>query len=534
MGEAIDKYYARRQKRLDARYGKKTDSVSDYRERRDRRIQERFDANIRRLYGVAIGMDIPGAEEMEPAELVKALRDRGVNAKGVLRNGAGRYKGGAEVEGKKRGYVDGWTPPSVSGMKRGEVHKLLSGCNKIGRKYYDNGTEVAKMESKPHLWTYTSHGMDHIQQVIDKSNQAADMIEKMPENGVFRGAKIDRSTLLAASWFHDTGMDGGNMDWSGDDGNNLRKAHGLNSAVHVLENADAIRELGVDPNKVAMVVYAHTKSMSGIEDLSSPEQWKIGLANLQKAVEEHNKGNGKKVSFDRSAVFGGEPDDNNIHQMMASVAAIRLGDANREASGPLRSQSGGEYKIEKKPEIGKYGSAKEEAANSVISITEDGKRHELSFEDEKMKNNPGHPYSKMVVLGERNLAKINTGFSKRHQTLQEEVELANGNEVPWSTVEALLERCGELNTINGIPRAIKIKMSGVNSWEEMDAQAKNAYKDMWKRVQKEADKKTGKLKYAGVKNIVLEFEDGSRRASAHDFMPVNNKGANNRGKRNGS
>jgi len=543
MKDSVRKYKEKRKKRLDSRFGEEPKSVELFKKRRDYRLKER-----------GYNLDAKWEEEKHP-------RDEG----GKFTSGSGSHGGAAKEETEKRtakkettkkesgsfseggyipasktygkvspeGYVDGWKPPKVKDMDEATVNKVLSGCSKIGGQHYDRGTAVAREGQNSHLWTYTSHGLDHVQQVVEKTNQAADAIERLPQNSVFHGATIDRPTMLVASWFHDTGMDGDDVDWSNkgdggkpDDGNQLRKAHAINSAIHVLENAEQIKKLGVDPNKVAMTVFAHTKSMSGVEDLSNPKHWRAGLDKLESAINEHERETGQKVKFDRDSVFGGEPSEDNIRDIMATVAAIRLGDANREAQGPLRSQSGGEYKIEKMPK-GNFEDADEEAKNSVISITEDGERYELSFDDDKMKHNKGHPYSKKVVLGERNLAKIDTAYNEKHQTLQEEVTLADGRAVPYCTVEALLERCGELNTINGIPRAIKIKMSGVKDWNDLGPHLQKAYRDMWTRLSTETtkDKKTGeeKLKYGGVKNLVLEFENGEKRASAHDFRRVKNQ-----------
>ena len=572
MSDTIRKYRAKRQKRLDGRYGERVDSVEEFKKRRNKRLSDR---GFRMDYGqtditepdawiTVRGNHIPVDENGRPLGGQKKALGRGGKDKGKkseLSNSGNSNSGGSierSVYGKvsPEGYVGGWKPPKVKGMSTAKVNEMLSGCKKIGGKHYDRGTEVARDKRNTHLWTYTSHGLDHVQQVIEKTNQAADAIEMLPENSTFRGAKIDRPTLLVASWFHDTGMDGDDVKWGemeiekkggrkviGDDGEELRKAHGVNSAIHVLEHADEIRALGVDPNKVAMIAFAHTKSRSGVDNLGNPEEWKDALDKLESEIKKHNELIGAKpvdektrdtgdappeVKFDRSAVFGGEPSFDNIGEMLSSVAAIRLGDANREAYGmPLRSQSGGEYKVEvRSPKY--FGSADEEASAATVSITEDGEKHYLDDKDEKMRKVSGRQYSKKVVLGEQNLAKIDTAFSPEHGTLQLNVTLDNGMAVPWCTSEVLLERCGELNTVNGTPRAMKIKMTGVESWDALGKDRQDAYKDMWRRILSDtADKKLkdGTVikvpKYAGVENLVLEFENGEHRASAHDFEPVN-------------
>ena len=72
------------------------------------------------------------------------------------------------------------------------------------------------------------------------------------------------------------------------------------------------------------------------------------------------------------------------------------------------------------------------------------------------------------------------------------------------------ERLGELATINGAPRKMKITMSGVDSVRGMSAHAIKAYRKMIKDIRTEKDKK-GNLKYEGIDSVIFEFDDGSVR-----------------------
>lgn len=514
MDDSVKRYRYRRSKRL----GEEpvVDHVEEYRKRRQKRIDSRrYDSHMNKLYGIAIGMGINGAEEMTPPELIKALQGEGVNIQDAVRKG-GNQKGSMKPD--SRGYVQGWKPPKVSGMTHGEVNKTLSMCNHIGRGHYGKANKVANAENRPFLWTFTTHGRDHVQQVIDKTNQAADEIEKMPKDSIFGGAKLDRKLMLVSAWFHDAGMDGGDKDWGDDTGDGIRAAHGTQSALHILEHAKEIQKLGVDPNKAAFIAFAHTKSKSGINDLTKPDDWKKGLDTLEAAAEKAG------INFDRKAVFNGDdPNENNIHEMMAQVAALRLGDANREAKGnELLSQSGGKYTIDTHPDMKKVAEMieekgykpkdrwKAEVANAEISITDQDGRHVLSDDDPKMSKVSGWKFSARVVLGERNMEEVSSRYNERHEDLQEDITLVNGNDVPWSTTEALLERCGELNTINGVPRAMAIYMTGVKNVKEMSPVAKEAYGEMWRRIQNDIDMKTREPKYAGVEGVVLVFDDGSK------------------------
>lgn len=468
---AIARYVMRRYHRMERR-GVRLDALG-----------YRFDVNNRIAYGIAAerGIDTEG---MTPKEVWEAIGGRNAFSKGF------KTKGGS---GSRIGNMKS---PVVRGMSRKEVGQVNRRLKSMTLSNYSKGREVANKENNTHLWTYTTHGEDHIKQVMEKTNQALDALEDMKGKSSLPIENVDRKLMMTAARFHDTGMDGGEKSYSGD-GTELRKEHAVNSALHTLEHAKDIEKLGVNPSQAAFLVLAHTKSNSGIKDLSDPEDWKKGLDAMDKAVAEYNERHPKaKIEFKREDVFGGEPNKDNITMMRTAVAAIRIGDANRDADIPLRSQSGGEYKIEKMPPRS-CTSVDEEAAKSVISITDKDGRHELSDSDKKMSKVEGRNYSKKVVLGERNMMNTNLRFNSKHNTLQEEFVLKNGNDVPHSTALALMERVGELNTITGVPRALKIKMTGVKNANSMTEQASRAYRQLWNDAKQMDD-------------IVLEFDDGTK------------------------
>ena len=522
MDRSVKRYKERRDKRIEEKNGTRYDSVDAFRARRLKRLQARFDANPQIAYGIAKGMGID-TTGMGPKEVWEAIRKEGGGRGGVnggkkpnttnapsTASNRGHISGVSAKAAKEAGYVGGWLPPKVQGMKDADVHKTMSACHKIGGGHYDAGAKVANEDKNRFLRTFTSHGLDHVQQVVDKTNQAADAIDKIAGNHGFTHEKIDRNLMLVSSWFHDTGMDGGKdaAQWAEDNGIGIRDAHAMNSAVHILEHSKEIEAMGVNPSQAAFVAFAHTKSKSGIDDLQSVADWTEGLDKMEKAAKQAG------VNFDRNAIFGGEPTEKNIGQMAAQVAALRLGDANREANIPLRSQSGGEYNIESRPDPDKCGDLKEEERESKISIKLGDDVHKLEKDDPYMEGVDGFMFSKHVVLGERNMTKIDTEYNEKHNSLQLNVDLGNGNDSPWSTCEALLERCGELNTINGVPRAIKVAMTGVNSPDDLNENALNAYLTMWHTIKsdriKQGKKNAGKLKYEGIADVVLEFGSGEK------------------------
>ena len=538
MYNSVNRYQRRRAARLAAKRDKRFDSVEAYRKRREKRMQERFDASARLAYGIAKSMGIK-TEGMEPKEVWEAIKKKDPGAAKAAMSGYGNRSPKGSISGAKgerskqtsRGnYQGNWMPPKVKGMDAATTNRILSGCDKIGGSHYSSARKTAS--EKPNLRTFTTHGMDHIQQVVEKTNQAADVIEQLQGSHRFQGAKIDRKLMLVSAWFHDTGMDGGDIDWSKDNGDGIRGSHGMNSAMHILEHAHEIEQMGVNPSQAAFIAFAHTKSKSGVNDLMSPEDWKIGLDKIETAVNEYNERNpNKKIHFDRKSIFGGEPNEENIRHMASQVAAVRLGDANREANIPLRSQSGGKYDIDSMAKPEQCTSWQSEVDNSKISIKDENGTHDLNDDNDKFLGELGQEYrnfSKRVVLGERNMVKVDTVFDKDSGSLALSVGLRGGNDVPNSTVEALLERCGELNTINGIPRSMKITMTGVKSEKDLNPNALAAYDSMWTRIQNETDKKTGKPKYGGIDAITLVFEDGTTLDYKRESNGGNNRELNNR------
>lgn len=514
MKRDIERYRERREGRLRERNGR--DPVSEYRERRLERIEERMDANPRVAYGIARGMGID-TTGMSPKEVWAAIRKENPGAakkeRTTLKTGDTPNSSGRRES--KTGFVGGWKPPKVAGMDHATVRKTLSKCNKIGGGHYGKASEVANASNRPYLWTFTTHGMDHVQQVIEKTNQAADEIEKLLPTDDFTPSKIDRNTMLVAAWFHDTGMDGGDKDWGDDTGDGIRAVHGINSAIHILEHAKEIEKLGVNPSQVAIIAFAHTKSKSKIHDLMDPSHWQMGVDRIQEAVKEYNAAHkGNEIRFKPEDVFeGGKPTKENIAAMASQVAALRLGDANREANIPLRSQSGGEYKIESMIKPDECSSWDAEVDGSTISITDNEGRHELSADDPKMSKVSGFRLSKGTVLGERNMVKVNAKAIRGGKALGEEITLRNGNDVPWCTARAIFERCGELNTINGVPREVIINMGGVRSKKDISRHAMDAYERMWRDVKKIGETNNGgnnsNKNKLGVTRMVLRFEDGS-------------------------
>ena len=292
--------------------------------------------------------------------------------------------------------------------------------------YYKSAQDVAKNKDDELLRKFTDHGLNHhTMEVEKKSLQAADAISKS------RNVDIDRNELIVASLFHDSGMDGGKLAESMA-GNDVRKKHSLNSAIHVLENADMIESLGVNPNLVAFDCFAHSKSASQIPDLTNKDNWLKCFDLLESEVDTYNAANpNNMISFDRSA-FGREIeengktlfefDPNQFEKSQATVYALRIGDAN-DPRNINTSQSGEE-----------------------ISIESDGK---VTIGDIVLNNDTdeGH-HSRAAHIGEANISEMECLYNEKSGNIEEKISIQNGMGDPFYTLNAIAERIGELESGN--------------------------------------------------------------------------------------
>lgn len=119
-----------------------------------------------------------------------------------------------------------------------------------------------------------------------------------------------------------------------------RLSHAPNSSLAVLENASEIRASGTDPAIMAMVIFAHTKSNSGIGDLSNPAQWQAAIEELKKQA--------NIMGIDASCLDSLTDVDGKIKadifdQLHLQGLALRFGDAKAAKTG--QSHIGGKFKL---------------------------------------------------------------------------------------------------------------------------------------------------------------------------------------------
>ncbi|MBR4641664.1 MAG: HD domain-containing protein [Selenomonadaceae bacterium] len=337
----------------------------------------------------------------------------------------------------------------------------LDTIKNISAEYYANGK--ARAWQFVELRTYSDHGTHHAALVAIKSKEAADAIERAGFGNVWYSS-IDRLELEVAAIMHDTGMDGGKFK-TYTDGNTLRKDHSLNSAIHVLENREAIATLGVNVDAVALDCMGHSKSCSGVRDLTSREQWTDCFNRIDSAVELYNqKFPNAQIYFDKSTWTNGDtyqkPSEKNPKQLVeiynfnretlarsaATIAALRLGDANREAAQFPYTQGGETIEVDFDSYVTPAKTWRDEIAKAkIFMIDENGTRTSLLTQGVDTNG-----FGRMYMSGEGNLS-MSCEFNSKTQNVREVFKVLHGTSFPLSTQECIEERLGELDTMKKFP-----------------------------------------------------------------------------------
>lgn len=344
------------------------------------------------------------------------------------------------------------------------------GAKDLSNKYYARAREIAKKYVE--LRTYSDHGGAHAALVAVKSQEAADVVMRADFANPWYSS-IDKRELQIAAYMHDTGMDGGDFkDYT--DGNALRKDHSLNSAIHVLENRAEIEQFGVNVDAVALDCMGHSKSCSGVRDLTSWEQWTDCFNRIDAAVELYNqKFPAAPIYFDKSTWTDGKkyqrPSEKNPKQLVevyafnrealarsaATIAALRLGDANREAAQYPYTQTGAKIEIDFDSYVPTAKTWRDEIAKAkIFMVYEDGTRTSLL---EQGVDTAG--FGRMYMSGEGNLS-MSCEFNPQTKNLREVFCVLNGASFPLSTQECIEERLGELDTMKKFPVEAHIQIVG--------------------------------------------------------------------------
>ena len=234
----------------------------------------------------------------------------------------------------------------------------------VGKNYYSTAAYVGKIFNIVFA-TYCDHTIPHVENVATTSVEATqiflDYLYNNPNACSLYGQDVNEFEVYIASLLHDVGMSGlwnipefRGFNYDETDGGSLRKAHSQGSGVIVLSEAEAIQafaaDLGieVDVNKIAILVYCHSKSAINKMAISDPKFWNTTYENFNrdinsynKAVDEYNLNHPdspmSRISLDIS--LDELQNDVNLNTM---VYMLRLGDA----FAPKTELTQGQYKVE--------------------------------------------------------------------------------------------------------------------------------------------------------------------------------------------
>ena len=391
-------------------------------------------------------------------------------------------------------------------------------------KEYEKARKIAKKESieendgNQGLYAryFTEHGERHVEMVKEKALEVANAIRQglrnrriemtLDENRITLSDKIDEKVLTAAALCHDVGMNGEGykivensernfveaMDGAF---NNIRKNHSLNSALYVLEQRDVFKEMGYtdnDVNKIAMLCFTHSKSNSGVRNLESQQDWNDGIEKLKAVAKKYEADNpGTNLEFDKY-----NPDKDELGELASSALALRIGDVSRDSGENAKSQSGEEVRV-KRETVGEY-------FHNVIGENENGYITEKETESRNAKvtlrNESGevdmyNEISKGIHIGEQNIIGNRTYCEDKLYLFTHEIEINDADYAPESTISAIKEHLGELQTVPDEKFKVKIKCN-----RKCNQEVKELYKEFAFLYSDNKD--------IGCKNIKVEIEFG--------------------------
>lgn len=356
-------------------------------------------------------------------------------------------------------------------------------------------TAVADTE---YLADFTDHTTEHILMVADKSLEIIEVFEQAIEQNILQkkesiernksdgnkinfGGGINRTNILLAALFHDSGMKKGGFVLNKDgyvtfdenskskmaiSGYDIRKNHALNSAINVLLKRRELEKLGGDVDEIALLAFSHSKSTSGIRNLNNKNDWISAFRRFEKIIEVFNKENENKIYFNGK---GYESDEEKFSRLVTSALAIRLGDVSRDSGRHAKAQNGGDIVVYTSTVNSLGGSAQEEVKNALVYNYALGPVKSL--------------FSKQVHVGEQNNI-FNRTFIEASGQLFHEMTMKSGNYAPYSTFQNVIEHCGELESAPDADIKVAILFS-----DSVDKNFKLVYNKM---RQDYYDKKGGK------------------------------------------
>mgnify|MGYP003514467714 CR=1 FL=1 len=352
---------------------------------------------------------------------------------------------------------------------------------------YSDSKKTA-IKDKSYLSDFTDHTEEHFLMVAEKSAEIMEVFGQAIKKGTFQKnntfeknaqdsnrinfglGTIDDADVLLASIYHDSGMKAGGyvLDKEGcvvldeygkpkkaSDGNDIRKNHALNSAIILLADRDLWKDIDVDIDAATLLCFAHSKSTSGIRDLSSKSDWIKGFDKLDRTIKAYNSEHEYKIFFNRERF---ENDDILLSNLITTSLALRLGDVSRDSGKHAKSQSGGEIVVYKSTVNSLAKDAPSEAQNARVYNYRTGYINSL--------------FSRQVHIGEQNNV-LNHTFLDKNDRVYHEMTIDDGNYAPYCTFQNVLEHCGEIESAPDADIYIRIVFNN-----DVSAQYKKVYNQM--------------------------------------------------------
>lgn len=226
----------------------------------------------------------------------------------------------------------------------------------------------------------------------------------------------------------------------GDIANYVRKPHPLNSALTVL--TDDIVPEGVDKDVVALLAMSHSKSTSGITYFDNADQWNNCVDDLEKALKQYNHDNNTSFTLDTQKLKNMINDPDEFTRLQKEALIIRDGDAMSKvatSNGDTIMQTGNVSHIENTTPRKSYNDVVVDEETELAGLTDN-----LKTIDGKDVENGDVSSGVKFHVGE-----LNTKFSSQTDGISyysASVELVEPNQTPHSTLFAIEERVGEVNT----------------------------------------------------------------------------------------
>lgn len=352
---------------------------------------------------------------------------------------------------------------------------------------------------------YSGHKSGHIRAVYEEVGEVLQELGKLPclPEGYARLGVHDKMTLQAAALLHDTGMiadhdslaalcDKGFEDVLARGGKDaeilLRSNHGISAALNALKNREALERAGVDPDLVAIDCAVHSKSGSGVRDLSSEEQWSRLFDRIETATQRRG------VTFDKSKFVNADGSVNKrmLERCASHAYCMRVADANGHDMNDNELQSGEQRIVDRDgfvPGPPDAGWEKEARANKVLAMHPDGSRREIT-----------DTFGKGYAMGEGNIRKL----SMRCEGTQmvEHIVVDRADFAPESTMMCVGERAEELATARGVPGRIEVEVDVSN----IPSHRIEALEDCYNAAAQYIESMTEK-KYRNTVKVVIKYKN---------------------------